>query len=95
MLSEFSWKSDGYHLSHFITGDREAKDFATKKQEPPATKNDLDINDKLKRAAVTTLSAAAVKAKLLADQEEDQILQLSTFLIEKQVFFTAEQLNSI
>ncbi|KAK5837263.1 hypothetical protein PVK06_013073 [Gossypium arboreum] len=29
--------------------------------------------DKLKRAAVTALSAAAVKAKLLADQEEDQI----------------------
>ncbi|KAL8542921.1 hypothetical protein ACS0TY_003700 [Phlomoides rotata] len=69
-----------------LAGDREAKDFGTKKQDPPATKNDLDINDKLKRAAVTALSAAAVKAKLLADQEEDQILQLSTFLIEKQLY---------
>ena len=35
---------------------------------------------------MTALSAGAVKAKLLADQEEDQILQLSTFLIEKQVY---------
>ncbi|XVF45260.1 hypothetical protein PTKIN_Ptkin02bG0191000 [Pterospermum kingtungense] len=40
--------------------------------------------DKLKRAAVTALSAAAVKAKLLADQEEDQIRQLTVSLIEKQ-----------
>lgn len=41
--------------------------------------------DKLKCAAVTAISAAAVKAKLLADQEEDQIQQLATSLIEKQV----------
>lgn len=49
-------------------------------------KSDIDINKNLKRAAVTALSAAAVKAKLLADEEEDQILQLSTSLIEKQVY---------
>ncbi|PIN06750.1 hypothetical protein CDL12_20693 [Handroanthus impetiginosus] len=67
------------------TGDREAKECDSEKNEPSLTKNDLDINEKLKRAAVTALSAAAVKAKLLADQEEDQILQLSTFLIEKQL----------
>lgn len=48
------------------------------------TKDDSSI-DKVKRAAVTALSAAAVKAKLLADQEEDQIRQLTTSLIEKQV----------
>lgn len=47
------------------------------------TKDDSSI-DKVKRAAVTALSAAAVKAKLLADQEEDQIRQLTTSLIEKQ-----------
>ncbi|KAK8564318.1 hypothetical protein V6N13_005448 [Hibiscus sabdariffa] len=41
--------------------------------------------DKVKRAAVTALSAAAVKAKLLADQEEDQIQQLTASLIEKQI----------
>ncbi|XP_039064310.1 SWI/SNF complex subunit SWI3D-like, partial [Hibiscus syriacus] len=41
--------------------------------------------DKVKRAAVTALSAAAVKAKLLADQEEDQIRQLTASLIEKQL----------
>ncbi|XP_023529451.1 SWI/SNF complex subunit SWI3D-like [Cucurbita pepo subsp. pepo] len=41
--------------------------------------------DKLKRAAVTTLAAAAVKAKVLANQEEDQIRQLAMILIEKQL----------
>lgn len=75
----------GYHLFDVKAGDREAKECGTQKKEPPVTKTDLDINKKLNRAAVTALSAAAVKAKLLADQEEDQILQLSTLLIEKQV----------
>ncbi|TKY75384.1 SWI/SNF complex subunit SWI3D [Spatholobus suberectus] len=41
--------------------------------------------EKLKQAAVSTLAAAAVKAKILADQEEDQIRQLASLLIEKQV----------
>ncbi|XP_022952326.1 SWI/SNF complex subunit SWI3D-like isoform X1 [Cucurbita moschata] len=44
-----------------------------------------DKIDKFKRAAVTTLSAAAVKAKILANQEEDQIRQLAMILIEKQL----------
>ncbi|XP_062093123.1 SWI/SNF complex subunit SWI3D [Humulus lupulus] len=53
-------------------------------------KNGMDIKednkiDKIKRAAVSAISAAAVKAKLLADQEEDQIRQLSMLLIEKQL----------
>ncbi|XVF01119.1 hypothetical protein REPUB_Repub04eG0060600 [Reevesia pubescens] len=48
------------------------------------TEGDSSI-DKVKRAAVTALSAAAVKAKLLADQEEDQIRQLTASLIEKQL----------
>ena len=47
-------------------------------------KNDL-ATDKIKRAAVTALSAAAVKAKLLAKQEEQQIQRLAALLIEKQV----------
>lgn len=50
--------------------------------------NDDPINpsiNRLKRAAVTVLSAAAVKAKLLANQEEDQIRQLVSLIIEKQV----------
>ncbi|KAL4279219.1 hypothetical protein GQ457_03G002820 [Hibiscus cannabinus] len=68
--------------------ENEAITDATKegKNESPApteTKDDSSI-EKLKFAAVTALSAAAVKAKLLADQEEDQIRQLTTSLIEKQ-----------
>ncbi|EPS63375.1 hypothetical protein M569_11410, partial [Genlisea aurea] len=43
-----------------------------------------DTVKNLKRAAASALAGAAVKAKLLADQEEDQILRLSAFLIEKQ-----------
>ncbi|GMJ06896.1 SWITCH/SUCROSE NONFERMENTING 3D [Hibiscus trionum] len=48
--------------------------------------------NKVKRAAVTALSAAAVKAKLLADQEEDQIRQLTASLIEKQLHKTEAKL---
>ncbi|KAK4258661.1 hypothetical protein QN277_005085 [Acacia crassicarpa] len=44
-----------------------------------------DKFEKLKRAAVSTLAASAVKAKLLANQEEDQIQQLAASLIEKQL----------
>uniref|UniRef100_A0A803LP45 SWI/SNF complex subunit SWI3D n=1 Tax=Chenopodium quinoa TaxID=63459 RepID=A0A803LP45_CHEQI len=48
-------------------------------------KKEDDNVAKLKRAALATLSAAAVKAKLLVNQEEDEIRQLSTILIEKQL----------
>ncbi|KAK8529911.1 hypothetical protein V6N13_102802 [Hibiscus sabdariffa] len=56
------------------------------KNESPACTETQDYSsiDKVKRVAVTSLSAAAVKAKLLADEEEDQIRQLTTSLIEKQ-----------
>ncbi|MCL7045332.1 hypothetical protein MKW94_006344 [Papaver nudicaule] len=47
-------------------------------------KDDHNIQ-RIKRAAITALSAAAVKAKLLAKQEEDEIQQLATFLIDKQL----------
>ncbi|KAH6789346.1 hypothetical protein C2S51_004352 [Perilla frutescens var. frutescens] len=67
-------------------GDREARECGNKEKGPTVTKKDLGSDEKLKRAAVTALSAAAMKAKLLADQEEDQILQLSTFLLEKQLY---------
>lgn len=63
-------------------------------KEPATTKEHIGSDEKLKRAAVTALSAAAVKAKLLADQEEDQLLQLSTFLVEKQVFLPFDHLIS-
>lgn len=48
------------------------------------TKQDSNF-EKVKRAAVSTLAAAAVKAKVLANQEEDQIRQLTSLLIEKQL----------
>ncbi|XP_045819698.1 SWI/SNF complex subunit SWI3D [Trifolium pratense] len=58
---------------------KEVKNDGTK------TKQDSSV-EKLKRAAVSTLAAAAVKAKLLANQEEDQIRQLTSLLIEKQLY---------
>jgi hypothetical protein len=57
-------------------------------------KDDNNI-DKLKRAAVSALSAAAVKAKLLANQEEDQIRELAASLIEKQVFLQPSWLSML
>lgn len=68
----------------FVAGEDQTKDANKEKQDSRETKEVRKI-DKIKRAAVSALSAAAVKAKLLANQEEDQILQLSTLLIEKQV----------
>lgn len=65
-------------------GEEETKDFTNETQDPLETKDDHNV-DKVKRTAVTAISAAAVKAKLLADQEEDQIRQLATLLIDKQV----------
>ncbi|CAI9294686.1 unnamed protein product [Lactuca saligna] len=64
---------------------KECKNVKKKKQAPEAeTKNDQNIHN-MTRAAVTAISAAAVKAKLLADREEDQIRKLATSLIEKQL----------
>ncbi|CAA2997071.1 SWI SNF complex subunit SWI3D [Olea europaea subsp. europaea] len=63
---------------------KEAKACDNENKENSVTKDDLPI-DKLKRAAVTAVSAAAVKAKLLADQEEDHIRELAALLIEKQL----------
>lgn len=51
-----------------------------------AEEKDYHDIDRVKHAAISTLAAAAVKAKLLADHEEDQIRRLSVFLIEKQVY---------
>ncbi|KAK3195523.1 hypothetical protein Dsin_026833 [Dipteronia sinensis] len=65
-------------------GTDQTKDSKEEKLDSKETKDDHNI-DKIKRAAVTALSAAAVKAKLLADQEEDQIQRLSASLIEKQL----------
>ncbi|GLJ29997.1 hypothetical protein SUGI_0593040 [Cryptomeria japonica] len=46
---------------------------------------DADHLDKMKRAAITVLSGAAVKAKLLADQEEEHIQQLVTEVINNEL----------
>jgi len=74
---------------HLSDGDdREVSPSNNGKDNNTMGTNDDQINhsiNKLKRAAVTVLSAATVKAKLLANQEEDQIRQLISFIIEKQV----------
>ncbi|MFS7998723.1 hypothetical protein Hanom_Chr12g01157291 [Helianthus anomalus] len=65
-------------------GDTGTKDSKDVNEKPPDTKDD-PVTHKLTRAAVAAISAAAVKAKFLADQEEDQIRQLATSLVEKQL----------
>ncbi|MED6127122.1 hypothetical protein PIB30_085108 [Stylosanthes scabra] len=57
----------------------------TKVEDDSTEKKDDNNFEKEKRAAVTTLAAAAVKAKVLANEEEDQIQELATSLIEKQL----------
>ena len=68
-----------------ITGEEQIEDGKKVQLETTETKKDDNKYDRVKRAAVTAISAATVKAKLLANQEEDQIRQLAAFLIEKQV----------
>lgn len=67
-------------------GDKEAKDTKNENEKSVDTEGDPSLH-KLTRAAVTAISAAAVKAKFLADQEEDQIRKLVTSLVEKQVWW--------
>jgi len=49
------------------------------------TANQNDSITRLKRAAATAVSAVAVKAKFLGDQEEYQIRRLTALMIEKLV----------
>jgi SWI/SNF related-matrix-associated actin-dependent regulator of chromatin subfamily C len=49
------------------------------------TANQNDSITRLKRAAATAVSAAAVKAKFLGDQEEYHIRRLTALMIEKLV----------
>lgn len=70
-----------------VAGEDQKKDSNNEKLDSRDTKDDHN-SQKLKRAAVTALSAAAVKAKLLVKQEEEQIRQLATLVIGKQVIFT-------
>ncbi|KAM1030722.1 hypothetical protein ACFX2J_034354 [Malus domestica] len=64
--------------------DDQTKDGKIEKHDSMETKVGEKI-DKLKLAAVSAVSAAAVKAKLLAEQEEDQTRQLAAMLVEKQL----------
>ncbi|KAL1801850.1 hypothetical protein ACET3Z_030497 [Daucus carota] len=63
---------------------REAADSKNENKDSADAKDDL-CTKKVRQAAITAVSAAAVKAKLLADQEEDQIRLLATLLVEKQL----------
>lgn len=73
---------------------RERKEATTSSDEKLSNANANNGNEedskevaRLKRAATTALAAAAVKSKFLAKQEEDQIRQLVTVIIEKQVTY--------
>ncbi|OIW05694.1 hypothetical protein TanjilG_23480 [Lupinus angustifolius] len=70
--------------SEAVAGEDHAENCTVVKDNSTETKHDNNF-EKLKHAAVSTLAAAAVKAKVLANQEEDQIRQLTSLLIEKQL----------
>ncbi|KAF3775555.1 SWI/SNF complex subunit [Nymphaea thermarum] len=58
---------------------------ATASSKTSVCSTNATASSKIRRAAIAALSAAAVKAKLLADQEEEQIRQLCSFVIERQL----------
>ncbi|XP_058081748.1 SWI/SNF complex subunit SWI3D isoform X2 [Magnolia sinica] len=65
--------------------DTAATHTKSEKNHSPTESTDDHNATRIKRAALTALSAAAVKAKLLANQEEDEIRELVSLLIEKQL----------
>ncbi|KAK7351845.1 hypothetical protein VNO77_11579 [Canavalia gladiata] len=67
-----------------VAGEDHTENGTKVKDDGKKAKNDNNFK-KLKCTALSTLAAAAVKAKILADQEEDQIRQLASLLIEKQL----------
>ncbi|PKA59837.1 SWI/SNF complex subunit SWI3D [Apostasia shenzhenica] len=71
-------------VSEVVGGDNKRESSSRPDINISTADSQAGINN-LKRAAVSVLSAAAVKAKLLADQEEDEIRQLASFVIEKQL----------
>ncbi|RWW04103.1 hypothetical protein BHE74_00009117, partial [Ensete ventricosum] len=73
-----------FHVSSVAGERKESCNNDEKIFNPTAAVDDLKI-DRLKRAAVTALSAATVKAKLLAKLEEDEIRKLVSLIIEKQL----------
>ncbi|KAF0910346.1 hypothetical protein E2562_001526 [Oryza meyeriana var. granulata] len=62
---------------------KSTEDVAADEDSSRRTTNRTDSITRLRRAAATAISAAAVKAKLLADHEEEQIRQLSALMIDK------------
>ena len=89
-MNKYPWQFVLYLWLYFLicylfTGEEQIEDGKKVQLETTETKKDDNKYDRVKRAAVTAISAATVKAKLLANQEEDQIRQLAAFLIEKQV----------
>ena len=89
-MNKYPWQFVLYLWLYFLicylfTGEEQIEDGKKVQLETIETKKDDNKYDRVKRAAVTAISAATVKAKLLANQEEDQIRQLAAFLIEKQV----------
>lgn len=81
-------KKESDHLNTKTTVIGEGKtgtEVAKDDENPLGCKNDQSV-DKIKQAAITALSAAAVKAKVLARQEEEEIQQLAALLIEKQLY---------
>uniref|UniRef100_A0A0D9VYC4 SWI/SNF complex subunit SWI3D n=1 Tax=Leersia perrieri TaxID=77586 RepID=A0A0D9VYC4_9ORYZ len=63
---------------------KSTEDVAADEQNGSKVSGNLtDSVTRLKRAAATAISAASVKAKLLADHEEEQIRQLAAVMIDK------------
>ncbi|KAK7283492.1 hypothetical protein RIF29_13043 [Crotalaria pallida] len=77
-------KSNSNAENGHCTGEDQIENDTRVEDDSKQTKHGNNF-EKVKHAAASTLAAAAVKAKLLANQEEDQIQRLASLLIEKQL----------
>ncbi|XP_038721238.1 SWI/SNF complex subunit SWI3D-like isoform X2 [Tripterygium wilfordii] len=75
-------------------GEDQIKDSKMDRHGCTETKDMQDI-DKLKRAAASAISAAAVKAEVLAEQEEEEIRQLVASMIENYIIWKPSWLSLV
>ena len=85
-MNKYPWQFVLYLWLYFLicylfTGEEQIEDGKKVQLETTETKKDDNKYDRVKRAAVTAISAAAVKAKLLANLEEDQVRQLGCIFL--------------
>ncbi|KQK13472.1 SWI/SNF complex subunit SWI3D isoform X3 [Brachypodium distachyon] len=105
---ELSKTEDAVATPTIIQEHEKSQTLGDGKMEEPSSTENIPVNaekgstvtakhndsiTRLKRAAATAISAAAVKAKFLAEQEEDQIRRLAALVVEKMLQKTEAKMS--